>query len=186
MGADGLRQFILEDADSLQFADARLRDEIAGALAKIAAGGAKDVRVLRLAAKGQGARALHVAYLAAAPVWKTSYRLLLDPAPDAKKGVLQGWATLENLSGQDWRNVDLTLVSGRPVAFRQQLYRAYMVERPEAPLDLGERLTPLADAGAVALPAPSAAKAAPLTAESNGSAQSFVRGRLAAPRRALG
>jgi hypothetical protein len=149
MGEEGLRQFVLEDAESVKFADPRLREQIAQALAKVAAGGAKDFRVLRLAARGKGARALHVAYLAAAPVWKTSYRLLLDPAPDAKKGVLQAWATLENLSGQDWKDVDLTLVSGRPVAFRQELYRAYMIDRPNAPVDLGERLAPDADQGFV-------------------------------------
>ena len=160
MGEDGLRQFVLEDSGAVKFLDTRLREQIAGALAKVAANGAKDVRVLRLAAQGKGARALHVAYLAAAPVWKTSYRLVLDPAPDAKKGVLQAWATLENLSGQDWKDVDLTLVSGRPAAFRQQLYRAYMVERPDAPVDLGERLAPDADQGFVQREA-EAAKPAP-------------------------
>ena len=159
MGEEGLRQFVLEDAESVKFVDPKLREQIAGALAKVAAGGAKDVRVLRLAAHGEGTRALHVAYLAAAPVWKTSYRLLLDPASDAKTGRLQAWATLENLSGQDWKDVDLTLVSGRPVAFRQELYRAYMIERPEAPVDLGERLAPDADQGFV-LREPEAAKPA--------------------------
>ena len=157
MGDEGLRQFILEDAESVKFADPRLREQISGALAKVAAGGAKDVRALKLTARGKGARALHVAYLVSAPVWKTSYRLMLDPAPDGKKGVLQAWATLENLSGQDWKDVDLTLVSGRPVAFRQELYRAYMIERPNAPVDLGDRLAPEADKGAVLREAETAA-----------------------------
>ncbi len=181
MGVEGLRQFVLEDAESVKFADPALRAQISEALAKVAAGGVKDVRVLRLAARGKGARALHVAYLASAPVWKTSYRLLLDPAPDAKKGVLQAWATLENLSGQDWKDVDLTLVSGRPVAFRQELYRAYMVERPLAPVDLGERLAPETDRGFVLREAETAKPALQKQARARRADMPSALGTMAAP-----
>ena len=74
------------------------------------------------------------------------------PRRTPKQATLQGWATLENFSGQDWSGVDLTLVSGRPVAYRQALYRAYMVDRPEAPLDLGAQLDPGIDRGGLAAP----------------------------------
>ena len=146
----GLEQFVLEDADAVRFKDADVRAAIDSALSAIAANARPDERVLKLSAKGQGARKLRVAYLAAAPVWKTSYRLVLGADPQATRGALQGWATLENLTGEDWREVDLTLVSGRPVAFHQDLYRAYMIQRPEAPVDLGPTLAPTADRGAVA------------------------------------
>ena len=155
MSDKGLEQFVLEQAESVRFADPTVRDQIARALKAVAASGERNSRVLRLLSRGSDARKLHVAYLAAAPVWKASYRLVLDPAPEATKGALQGWATLENLSGQDWKDVDLTLVSGRPVAYRQALYRAYMIDRPEAPLDVGAALTPEVDNGA--MPAPLAA-----------------------------
>jgi hypothetical protein len=72
---------------------------------------------------------------------------------------MQGWATLENLTGQDWKDVDLTLVSGRPVSYKQALYQAYMIDRPSAPLDVGASLTPGVDRGGVALQADKAAKA---------------------------
>ncbi len=147
----GLAQFVLEQAESVQFADPAVRDAIAKALKAVAASHERDSRVLRLISKGSDKRKLRVAYLAAAPVWKTSYRLVLDPAPDAKKATLQGWATLENLSGQDWKGVALTLVSGRPVAYKQALYRAYMIDRPEAPLDVGAALTPDVDRGGLDL-----------------------------------
>uniref|UniRef100_UPI0013D8B7A8 DUF4139 domain-containing protein n=1 Tax=Acinetobacter baumannii TaxID=470 RepID=UPI0013D8B7A8 len=62
---------------------------------------------------------------------------------------LQGWATVENLSGQDWKDVELTLVSGRPVAFRQALYEAYYVKRPEVPIEVAGRLMPSVDRGGV-------------------------------------
>jgi Domain of unknown function (DUF4139) len=151
MSDKGIEQFVLEEAESVKFADAAVQDAVARALKLVAANHERDSRTLRLLSKGSEKRALRVAYLAAAPVWKTSYRLVLDPAPAAKQGALQGWATLENLSGQDWNDVDLTLVSGRPVAYKQALYRAYMVDRPDAPVDLGGALTPSLDQGGVAM-----------------------------------
>ena len=71
--------------------------------------------------------------------------------PNAPKAALQGWATIENLSGQDWKSVELTLVSGRPVAFHQALYEAYYVTRPEVPVEVADRLNPNVDRGGVAV-----------------------------------
>ncbi len=150
MGEAGLEQFVLEQAESLRFVDPQVREALTKALQATAAGAQRNARAIQLHSRGGPKRKLRVAYLAAAPVWKTSYRLVLDAAPDAKKGALQGWATLENLSGQDWSGVDLTLVSGRPVSYRQALYRAYMIDRPDAPVDIGSRLDPGVDRGAIA------------------------------------
>ena len=158
MTDSGIEQFVLEQADSVRFADPAVREAIGKALAAVAADSERGVRLLRLTSNGQGKRKLHVAYLAAAPMWKVSYRLVLDRAPGAKTAALQGWATLENFSGRDWSGVDLTLVSGRPVSYRQELYRAYRVQRPEAPVDLGAPLNPQVDRGGMA---PMAAAPAP-------------------------
>ena len=92
---------------------------------------------------------MRVAYIVEVPVWKASYRLTLAADPAAPRSALQGWATVENLSGQDWKDVDLTLVSGRPVAFRQALYEAYYVKRPEVPIEVAGRLMPGVDRGGV-------------------------------------
>ena len=86
---------------------------------------------------------------------------LVPPDPAGRSGGaegrrLQGWATVENLSGQDWKDIELTLVSGRPVAFHQALYEAYYVKRPEIPVEVAGRLMPGVDRGGV-----EAAKAAP-------------------------
>jgi hypothetical protein len=145
----GLESFVLEEADSVKFVDQGVQAEIDKALKAIAANRDKDSRVVRLTSKGKEKRKLRVGYIVAAPLWKASYRLAPPAAPDAKQAMLQGWATLENLSGQDWNGVDLTLVSGRPVAFRQQLYRAYFVDRPEAPVEVVGRLLPGVDEGAI-------------------------------------
>jgi hypothetical protein len=90
-----------------------------------------------------------VAYIVEVPVWKASYRLTLPADPAAPRAGLQGWATVENMSGQDWKDVDLTLVSGRPVAFHQALYEAYYVARPEVPVEVAGRLMPGIDRGGV-------------------------------------
>jgi hypothetical protein len=145
----GLQQFILEDAENMQFADAALREKVANALLAIQTNRAKDARTIELSARGQGQRTVRVAYIVEVPVWKASYRLTLTADPAAARSALQGWATVENLSGQDWNDVDLTLVSGRPVAFRQALYEAYYVKRPEVPIEVAGRLMPGVDRGGV-------------------------------------
>src|SRR6478609_1293907 len=106
----GLQQFILEDAQNLQFADPALRDKIGQALLAIQDNRAKDARTLELSARGQGKRTVRVAYIVTVPVWKASYRLTLPGDVASPKAALQGWATVENLSGQDWKEVELTLV----------------------------------------------------------------------------
>ena len=145
----GLQQFILEDAENLQFADAALREKVGNALLAIQTNRAKDARTIELSARGQGQRTVRVAYIVEVPVWKASYRLTLAADPAAARSALQGWATVENLSGQDWKDVELTLVSGRPVAFRQALYEAYYVKRPEVPIEVAGRLMPSVDRGGV-------------------------------------
>jgi len=145
----GLQQFILEDAENLQFADAALRDKVGQALVAIQGNRAKDARTIDLTMRGQGKRTVRVAYIVEVPVWKASYRLTLGADLAAARSALQGWAVVENLSGQDWKDVELTLVSGRPVAFHQALYNAYYVTRPEVPVEIAGRLMPGIDRGGV-------------------------------------
>src|SRR5476649_1436085 len=160
----GLQQFVLEDAENLQFADAALREKVAKALSAIQSNRAADSRTLELWTKGQGKRAIRVAYIVSVPVWKASYRMTLPGDAAAPKAALQGWATIENMSGQDWKSVELTLASGRPVSFHQALYEAYYVTRPEIPVEVAGRLMPNVDRGGVAaktMAPPAPAPAAP-------------------------
>jgi hypothetical protein len=162
----GLQQFILEDAENLQFTDPALREKVAQALAAIQSNRAKEARTLELAARGQGKRTIRVAYIVEVPVWKASYRMTLPGDPMAARSGLQGWATIENLSGQDWKEIELTLVSGRPVAFHQALYEAYYVTRPEVPVEVAGRLMPNVDRGGVNL-ASKMPPAAPVPAQND-------------------
>src|SRR5262249_36851241 len=61
------------------------------------------------------------------------------------KARLQGWGILENLTGGEWKDVELTLVSGNPVALKQQLYSAVLVDRPEIPVSASARFVPRKD-----------------------------------------
>lgn len=159
MTAEGLRQLVLEDADAVQFTDPKLQSELERGLAALADGSRKERRRLTIRTEGAGQRTVRVGYVAATPLWKTSYRLTLPEVrtgPGAGAGALQGWAVLENLSGEDWREVDLAVVSGNPVTLRQALYSPYFVNRPEVPVEVLGRVLPSADEGTVGF----AAKAA--------------------------
>ncbi|MGQ0675674.1 MAG: DUF4139 domain-containing protein [Rhodospirillales bacterium] len=147
MAADGMRQFVLEEAESVKFADPAVQRQVDAALAAIARHRVQDRRTLTIQARGTGKRTVRVGYVVAAPLWKASYRL--SAAEGAAKGLLQGWAIVENLSGRDWKGVELTLVSGNPVTFRQQLYSAYFVNRPEVPVEVAGRVLPPADQGSL-------------------------------------
>jgi hypothetical protein len=66
-------------------------------------------------------------YVTAAPVWRPSYRVVVLPNGQAE---LQAWGIVQNLSGEDWQNVKLSLVAGAPIAFQADLGRAVIPSRP--------------------------------------------------------
>lgn len=143
----GVQTLMLEDTRSVKLLDDTLRTQIEQALVAISDNRARDGRVLELALAGSGKRTVRVGYVVPVPIWKTAYRLALPAEGDAASptGALQAWAVLENLSGQDWRNVQLTLTTGRPVAVQQRLYDSYFSERPAVPIALPNRILPRAD-----------------------------------------
>jgi len=160
--AAGLQQFALAETDSIAFADPALQAQIDAALARIAAYRAAGRRRLTLTLHGAGRRTVRVGYVVAMPLWKASYRLSLPADLQAGTARLQGWAVLENFSGQAWHGVELTLLSGNPVTFRQALYESYYVPRPAVPVESGSRILPPADTGTVgAASSPQAALPAP-------------------------
>lgn len=152
MTAGGLQQFILEDVQGLTFKDPALQAQLDRALKALSENSAQDRRTLTVRTTGSGSRKLRVAYVAETPLWKASYRLTVRPesASDAKQAQLQGWAVLENLTGETWQDVDLTIVSGNPVTFKQALYDPYYVSRPEIPVEVFGRVMPKMDSGATA------------------------------------
>ena len=160
MTDQGFRQLILEDTDLIQFADPDLQAGVDRALAAIAEHGERDRRTLKVSVAGEGERLVRVAYLVEAPLWKASYRLTMPDDPLASQADLQGWAVVENLSGEDWNDVELTIVSGNPVTFRQALYDTYYVDREEVPVEVLGRVAPRADQGVIAQEAAKPARTA--------------------------
>jgi hypothetical protein len=140
--AQGLRQLELEQVASLRLEDPGLQEELNRALAALAGARDQDKKPVVIRFEGDGKRRVRLGYVVEAPVWKTSYRLVLAE-PDAKpaKAYVQGWAIVENQTESDWTNVDLSLVSGRPISFIQDLYRPLYAQRPvvEPPLPPGVR-----------------------------------------------
>ena len=139
----GLVQAVLEDVTTLQFTDPQARAQIDRALQGLSENRAKERRKLSLDILGEGERNIALSYVVGAPVWKTSYRLVLPK--DGGRARLQGWAVVENLTGGDWKDVELTLVSGNPVALRQSLYTAFFSDRIEVPVTAGQRVLPKQD-----------------------------------------
>ncbi len=123
----GLTQLSFERIESVSFSDPAMQAELDGALAALGEASGSSRRTVRVQFRGSRARPVRLGYVVESPVWKTSYRLVLG-ADGA--GTLQGWALVENPTETDWTGVDLTLVSGRPVSFVQDLYTPRYVERP--------------------------------------------------------
>ena len=139
----GIVQAILEEVTSLRFTNPETRAQIERLLAGLTENRAKERRVLSIGFLGSGTRNVAISYVVAAPVWKTAYRMVLPK--EGGKARLQGWAVLENLTGGDWKDVELLLVSGNPVALRQALYTAFFADRPEVPVTAGMRIMPRTD-----------------------------------------
>jgi hypothetical protein len=97
-----------------------------------AAGREADVRRMVVSTQGSGERSLFVSYISEVPVWKATYRVVLNAkGPDH---LLQGWAIVDNTTGQDWQNIHLSLVAGAPQSFIQNLSQPYYSRRPVVPL----------------------------------------------------
>lgn len=147
-GGGTLTSVLLEDVLRLTFVDPTLQRQLDAALAALLEQKDRDRRTLSIHSAGTGERTVRVGYVVAVPLWKSTYRLMLSTDPAVKRAELQGWAVVENQSGADWEGVDLTLVSGNPVTFKQALYESYYVRRPEIPVEVIGRVLPRLDVAA--------------------------------------
>ena len=157
----------VEDGAPIRLEDAALNARLARAATALAAASAESEREIRIelgTAEGRpgSSREVGVTYVAGAPLWKPSWRLLVPPLERPGEARLQGWAVVENRSGADWENIRLSLVSGDAAAFRQALYTPVLVPRPELPVQGSAPVDVTADTGAMPqMPMPAAAPIAP-------------------------
>ena len=140
-----IRSVELADARKIELEDPQLQDELNKALTALAQARDQDKKPVTIHFAGEGERQVRIGYVVETPIWKTSYRLVLpgegDNAKEAKPKLL-GWAIVENQTDNDWSNVQLSLVSGRPISFIQDLYRPLYVPRPVVQPELYASLRP--------------------------------------------
>ena len=139
---DGLRTLPLDSITRIKLVDPRLQSELEKALAVLALGHDNEKKSVTLNFSGKGARDVRVGYVQQTPIWKTSYRLVLDDAAGGNQAMLQGFAIVENTTDNDWKDVSMSLVSGRPISFVMDLYQPLYVPRPEVQQELYASLVP--------------------------------------------
>ena len=157
----GIRSIRLENITSVSLVDEKLTAELNKALQLLIQSRDTQLKPVQVNFTGKGERRVSIGYVAEAPIWKTSYRLVLGDEPADEPGKapaarapatasapadskfhMQGWAILENTSDFDWDKVDLTLISGRPISFVQDLYTPLYVPRPVVQPELYASLRP--------------------------------------------
>lgn len=139
--AGAVRTFELREGVGVRLLESDLRSELGQYLDLIGSTRAQDVRRLSVATVGTGARDLFVSYVSEVPVWKTTYRLVIPPE-STRKPFLQGWAVVDNTLGEDWTDVQLSLVAGAPQSFVQPLSQPIYTRRPVVPIATGALTTP--------------------------------------------
>jgi hypothetical protein len=135
--AGELRTTELSPAFSVKLLEQGLSGKVGQYLDLLSSAREPDVRRMVVATTGIGERSLFVSYVSEVPVWKTTYRIVLQAKP-----LLQGWAIVDNVVGQDWVGVQMSLVAGAPQSFIQKLSQPYYSRRPEVGLATGYMATP--------------------------------------------
>lgn len=127
VGGSSIESYDLLEIRSICFVDEGLKKDLQHLLDILISSKKKDLKRLTIFTSGEGQRELFVSYIIESPVWKTSYRLLLD---QQEKPLLQGWALVDNTQDEDWENVSLSLVAGLPISFVHDLYAPRYKRRP--------------------------------------------------------
>jgi hypothetical protein len=137
IASDGgeISSFDLADVKSVKLLDEGTRRDVNEFANAAASARRLDAKTITVTSQGTGQREMVVSYTIAAPIWKTTYRVVLDKEG---KPFFQGWAIVDNVSEESWDNVQLSLVSGSPVSFIQPLQKPLYRYRPviATPTDL--------------------------------------------------
>ncbi len=140
--ADGMRSVKLADVQRVRFLNPIMDNEVRKALETLTLSHDTQKKAVAINFAGEGKRQVRVGYVIENPIWKTSYRLVLGKAKEDKP-FLQGWAVVENATDEDWKDVRMALVSGRPISFQMDLYTPLYVPRPTVVPELFASLRPV-------------------------------------------
>jgi hypothetical protein len=141
-----LRTVDLASATTLQLRDAGLQGKLKEYLSLVNQSRSTEKRGVYIDSTGAGQRKIVASYVVPMPVWKSAYRLIFG---DAAAATVEGWAIVDNITGEDWTNVRLSVVSGRPVSFVSQLYEPRYVSRPSAELEENRAQAPTVYGGVI-------------------------------------
>ena len=131
----------------VRFTDPKLQMQFKDYLAALVNSHSKEKRSVYIDSTDRTSRQLVASYMIPTPVWKSSYRLIFD---QSAQPTLEGWAIVDNTTGEDWTNVQLALVSGRPISFISLLYEPRYVQRQVAELPEDRAQRPVIHEGEIA------------------------------------
>jgi len=134
-----ISSFDLADVRSVKLLDEGTKRDLNEFASATASTRRRDAKTITVTSEGVGQREMVVSYTVAAPIWKTTYRVVLDAEG---KPFFQGWAIVDNVSDESWQNVQLSLVSGSPVSFIQNLQKPLYRYRPIIPIPEDLNLRP--------------------------------------------
>jgi hypothetical protein len=123
--ADGLTAIPVAKLTSTKFLNAEVQAEFTKVLLAVAAALGEAKKTVTIDLPGVGKRPVSLSYIADAPIWKPTYRLVLE----GDKAKLIAQAAIENISEDDWDQVRLKLVNSRPVTYKMNLYDPLFVPR---------------------------------------------------------
>src|SRR5580698_805002 len=172
-----IRTLDLAAASSIRFADPKLQIQLRDYLAVVNQSRSTDKRSIYIDSSDAKERQIAAGYMLPTPVWKSSYRLIFK---EKSEPTLEGWAIVDNTTGEDWTNVRLAVVSGRPVSFISNLYEPKYVPRQTVELPEDRAANPVVYGGTIggvvngAAPAPRAAALSKGNFAASLGAQSFA------------
>ncbi len=134
-----ISNYNLDDVKSVKLLEEGTRKDISEFANATASTRRRDAKTITVTSQGSGQREMMVSYTIAAPIWKTTYRVVLD---DQGKPFFQGWAIVDNVSDEDWQNVQLSLISGTPISFIQPIQKPLYRYRPIVPIPQDLNLQP--------------------------------------------
>jgi hypothetical protein len=134
-------------AVTVHLLDDRTATDLTQFLKVLDSGRTDGLRHLTIEDHGMGTRELHVSYISEVPIWKSTYRILFTDPPNSsarkpQTATLQGWSVVDNTTGEDWNDIQLSLIAGAPQSFIQPLSVPYYSRRPEMPLPHEAQLSP--------------------------------------------
>ncbi|MBV8782240.1 MAG: DUF4139 domain-containing protein [Phycisphaerae bacterium] len=125
-----IRAIPLDEVRDVKLDDPQLQSDLTRALSTLASARDQNQKSVEIAFHGNGQRHVRIGYVVESPVWKTSYRLVLAGDQKGDQPHLQGWAMVDNPTDSDWNDVQLSLISGRPISFVENLYSPIYLARP--------------------------------------------------------